>query len=498
MNETRRLTTLVGLMAVMAVGLAIVSTYMFYTAYFEQQRQRLAELASSQAQLIETIARDAQAIDETEPKLGVREKAFKLVTEANKRFEGIGDTGEFVLAYLDGESMHWLSRPHFADRDLPAPVAYPEATIAAPLREAFEGKSGAVIGSDHRDVEVLAAYEPVSVLSLGIVAKMDMAEIRTPFIQAGALFSALGLLSVLLTSFGVFKVGQANIKRLKNLVSELTTSYETQELLVEERTAELKSELTMRELIEQSLLRAKREADAASRAKSEFLANMSHELRTPLNSIIGFSEVLKMEMFGVLGNDKYKAYAEDINRSGSHLLELINEILDVSKIEAGALSLDEHAFDLRQTVEDCTGMVMEHARQGDIEITCDYSDQIPSLIADPLRVKQMVLNLLTNSVKFTPRGGSVHVAVHAHSDAGMEIEVADTGIGIAPEDQDQVLQPFGQATRDASVATQEGTGLGLPMVKMLIELHGGSLKLTSAKGLGTQVLLRFPKERMVA
>lgn len=497
MNERRRLFELIGLMAALVLIVTTLSIFVFYDAHFEQQRTRLTELVKSQARLIEAVARDEFSNGDGQNAASASATTLAQIRAAQSKFEGIGKSGEFVLAYLKGDTITWLSRRRFGTQDIPAPIPFTGTSLGGPMREALKDRSGSVVGLDYRGIEVLAAHEPVSVLNLGIVAKIDLAEIRAPFVSAGLLFAGIGILIVLITGFLIYRIGQPTIQRLDSVVTALRKSHDEQEQLVEERTAELQSELTMRELIEKSLIGAKKEADEASRSKSEFLANMSHELRTPLNSIIGFSDVLKMEMFGKLGDPKYKDYAGDINRSGTHLLELINEILDVSKIEAGALSLDEQSFDLTQTVDECIAMVAERARLAELEITSAFSDTLPHLIADPLRVKQMILNLLTNSIKFTPKGGRVHISVHAHPEAGMEIEVADTGIGIDEKYLDQVLKPFGQADRDASVTTQEGTGLGLPMVKMLIELHGGSMKLTSTKGQGTQIRLRFSKDRVL-
>ncbi len=496
-KERRRLFTLIGLMALLAVSVAAVSTFLMYDAYFEQQKIHLQELAKSQARLIEAISRFEKTPGATEPAQGVLDRTLAQIRDAHEEFSGFGQTGEFALAYRAGNRIFWLTENRMQGASGSTSTAF-DSLSATPMGLALEGRSGSLIGQDERGLPVLAAFEPVAALNLGIVAKISLSEIRHPFIRAGILFSGIGILLVLLMGLVFYRVGIPLVSHLQGALNDLKRSHDEQESIIEERTAELRSELTMREMIEGSLIEAKTEADKANHTKSQFLANMSHELRTPLNSIIGFSEILKHEMFGPLENEKYQSYAVDINNSGTHLLTLINEILDVSKIEAGAFTLDEEIFDPVVPLQESLRMVEDRAHKAGIQLTTDVSGDLPHLKADQLRVKQMLLNLLTNSIKFTPQNGNVHVSMHGHLDAGLEIEVADTGIGIAEKDIEQVLLPFGQALRNPMVNHEEGTGLGLPLIKMLIEQHGGTMKLTSHVGQGTQVTLRFPKERVSA
>ena len=244
----------------------------------------------------------------------------------------------------------------------------------------------------------------------------------------------------------------------------------------------------------QRLQVAKLGAEAANRAKSEFLANMSHELRTPLNAIIGFSEVLKSQVFGPL-TERYRAYAGDIFTSGSHLLELINEILDLSKLEAGQFELHEEAIDIRDAINGCLRLVETQAERGKIRLSSAIEDGIPRVRADDRRLRQVLINLLSNAVKFTPEGGRVWLSCFRRGNQ-LAIAISDSGIGMAPEDIPKALEPFGQI--DSKISRKyEGTGLGLPLAKHLVEVHGGTLAVESRINAGTTVTILLPRERLI-
>ena len=241
-------------------------------------------------------------------------------------------------------------------------------------------------------------------------------------------------------------------------------------------------------------LAAKLEAERASRAKTEFLAHMSHELRTPLNAVLGFTELMIKETLGPLGSARYRVYAQDIHDSGSRLLALIEDILDLSRIEAGRMVLHEETTDPGAAVELAAAAVRPLAERRGIRLDVDVAPGLPMLYADVDALQQMVNNLASNAVKFTPEGGHVALSASHLPDGGVGLMVADTGIGIAPEELPRLLEPFGRADGYRASAA-EGTGLGLPIVKRLVELHGGRLELSSEPGHGTTAILLFPAAR---
>jgi signal transduction histidine kinase len=242
--------------------------------------------------------------------------------------------------------------------------------------------------------------------------------------------------------------------------------------------------------LERKVLEKTAELEAANRHKSEFLANMSHELRTPLNAIIGFSDVMLNGMAGPMSEDQ-KEFAADIRDSGKHLLTLINDILDLSKIEAGRMELDVARFDLRAAVDNCATLIRERVLRHRLVLRCAPATMPSHWVADERKLKQVLINLLSNAVKFTPPGGEITVEAREEGDA-LALCVADTGVGIAREDQEAIFHEFHQL-RAAGIARQEGTGLGLALSRRLVELHGGTLTVASEPGRGSRFTARFPR-----
>jgi len=272
---------------------------------------------------------------------------------------------------------------------------------------------------------------------------------------------------------------------------------------LQDRIADLEEVQRKLELQGQDLTRladdlktARDEAETASLAKSEFLAAMSHELRTPLNAIIGFSDVMKEETLGAMGSALYRDYANDINSSGLHLLSLINDVLDLSKVESGMEVLHEEVLNVPLVIDTVVRLVSRHAEVSGIVLEQDLPEGLPGLRADERKVKQILTNLVSNAVKFTTAGGRVTIQARCGASGGYVFEVADTGIGIAPKDIPKALTQFVQVDSVLN-RKHQGTGLGLPLAKTLVELHGGTLQLKSELGIGTKVTLCFPAERTV-
>lgn len=244
-----------------------------------------------------------------------------------------------------------------------------------------------------------------------------------------------------------------------------------------------------------NLFHAREQESRANRAKSDFLANMSHELRTPLNSIIGFAEMVKLQAIGPVENKRYLEYAGHIHSSGKHLLDLINDMLDLAKVESGKLELEEEVIDFAQIYESCRALLEHRIIADGLNVFLILPEFPPLLLADKRKILQILFNLLSNAMKHTPKGGRIVTSVSTHPEAGFIFSITDNGVGMAPADIPRALEPFGQVG-DPLVKDDIGTGLGLPLTKALAELHGGTLVLSSQLGLGTTATVKLPASRI--
>ena len=343
------------------------------------------------------------------------------------------------------------------------------------FRETFSSISGEVV-----DRHIVESYVPIRGANGEIEGVFELYADVTPTVQAVERRTN-GLTAGLMVLF--FLVYGALFLTVRHADGFIKRQY-----------AELQDTVRQRELAEEKMDRAREQAEAASRAKTAFLANMSHELRTPLNAIMGFSEVIKEGSLGPVGNAKYVDYAADIHISAQHLLGLINDVLDLSRIEAGKPTLNEEAVDPGETIRSCLSMVKQEAQLKNVDLSIELPGGGPPLLADERLLKQIFINLLSNAVKFTREDGRVTVTRDISADGRQTFRVRDTGIGIAAEEIPKILEPFTQV--ETTLARQhQGSGLGLALAKKLVELHDGTLEIESEVGEGTVVTVRFPKER---
>lgn len=298
---------------------------------------------------------------------------------------------------------------------------------------------------------------------------------------------------------GVRSTGEMRVTRKNGGIANTLVTTATLELSNNRRfQVTTVTDITMRKQMELSLRKAKEQADSANHAKSSFLANMSHELRTPLNAIIGFSEMIMNETFGPVGHAKYKEYLGDVHLSARHLLEIINEVLDMSKIEAGRVELDEKLVDMPVLLDSVTRIMLSRAFSSGLEIVQNVDKNLPGLYADPRLIRQIVINLVTNALKYSKEGGKIIITANIDDHKNMRIVVKDEGVGIAEDRLEEALEPFSQVSDPVESRGFQGTGLGLPLAKAMTELHDGKLTLESSLGQGTTVTLIFPKDRVNA
>jgi signal transduction histidine kinase len=343
-----------------------------------------------------------------------------------------------------------------------------------------------VLVSDWRGGQVAQAGAPqdafVFRVNVPIIASAEIVGSVTVAASLEPLFAKLGLLMGIGIALGAAIYGCVHRLPLRALRSTMASLAETQN--------ELRAQVARTEAALEIARSEQNRSEQASRMKSEFLANMSHELRTPLNGIIGFSDLMQMQAFGAL-NERYRSYSEDINKCGNHLLKIINDILDVAKIEAGRLTLEAKPIDLDDLLGECAGMLQPQAESSGVALTVVAEPYSPRIVGDRVKLQQVLLNLLSNAIKFTPRGGTVTAAARDGRPGWAEMVVADTGIGMTSEEIALAFQPFRQVD-NSHTRKYQGTGLGLTLARALTKLHHGALDVSSEPGRGTTVTVRLP------
>ena len=378
-----------------------------------------------------------------------------------------------------------------------------------PVQEIVKGQTGVtVFDAPFLGADAVAAFTTVEGVGWGVLVIQPLNELREKaqeVSRSAMTVVAIGMLAALMIGTLVAycmtrplrAVSQA-ARRMAAGDAEARTPVSKGALVPDEVRDLQISFNVMAEAMERSKRdehEARLRAEEANRSKSAFLANMSHELRTPLNAILGFSEVILAETFGKIGSNRYAEYLRDIRVSAGHLLELINDLLDLSRIEAGAVKLNEAWIDLTEALDESASMFREKCVSGDLDLVVDVSGVPVAILADERALRQILINLLSNAVRHTPAGGGITLGARADAAGGLNIFVADTGVGIPATDLERVLQPFEQVTGEQG-RQHEGTGLGLSIVKELVDLHGGELKLESEVGRGTTVNFRLPPARV--
>ena len=382
-------------------------------------------------------------------------------------------------------------------------------TIDYPARisvVAADGNPVTILGDDP-SWPYIEATSPI-MDGIRVVGKISTS-VNVGTIIANSLWLFLGGLAFSVFGFVFIRLGpidyiDQSLSTVRKLNQELDTLVDELEAKIDEKAHDLlvanqrlTTEIESKRFIESELRLAKDVAESANQAKSEFLAQMSHELRTPLNAIIGFSEVIGFQMIGPVGNERYVEYANDIHQAGHSLLELLADVLDIARIEAGALDLEETQVYLPKVLIFARNLFAKKAEDAGIELELRVLEDGPIVRGDARRIKQIVVNLLSNAVKYTRRGGRVTAAAFMDPNGKIVVEVQDTGIGIGASDMEKIFRPFSRS-RNPTVRDIDGSGLGLPLCKELIELHGGTIELASSPDSGTTARVTFPLERSVA
>ncbi len=458
------------------LAVLLLSVYFLYQVSFDMQRDRLMDIVYSQKHLIESVALFDSKYSTNEIEGGAFEATLLQVKDAHLNNVNFRETGEFLFAQLKKNKIHFLMKVRHESEKVSKSIAYKGTKDAEPMRRALSGETGSIIALDYRSEMVLAAFAPIDVLNIGIVAKIDLKELQTPFYTV-VIYG--GLASMLLISLVVFWFFKENKKLLAGL-----------ENAVRSRTFELESAFNEIQAHQDQLLISKKEAEQANHAKSDFLARMSHELRTPMNAILGFTQILELNPKSTL-SDKEKRNLQMVSSAGNHLLELINEVLDLSSIESKEIKLALEIVDIIPIVDNVISISKSMAEEKGVSLEYENIPQDSCFVlADPLRFKQVVLNLLSNAIKYNISDGSVVVSYEKERNRTLRIGVRDTGHGISNDKKSKIFKPFERF--DADSEQIEGTGIGLTITKQLVELMNGTIGFESTAGEGSFFYIDVP------
>ncbi|MBW8011074.1 MAG: hypothetical protein FVQ83_07520 [Chloroflexi bacterium] len=461
MSERRRIFYMILIMVMVALAAAIVSIGVLYQAAFDEQEARLVETAQSQARLIEAVARFDAEQSRDYPG-GSWEATLSQVREAHENYEGFGETGEFTLAQLEGNMIVFLLNHRHRDLQDPDPVSF-DSERAEPMRLALSGFSGTVVGLDYRGEVVLAAHEPVAELDMGIVAKIDLAEVRQPFIWAGLIAGIIVVVLIVFAALGFLRMSNPIIKRLEDSLETLQTYSGRLEEMVEDRTKEL-------EEAHETMIRTEKLAFLG-----ELAGGVGHELRNPLGVIT--NAVYYLESTQPVSAEKLEEYLGIIASEALGASRIVGELLDYARVQQS----QREFIAISELVSD----VLEKSPPPEnINVAANLSQELPPSFIDAQQIKQVFTNLVTNAYQAMPQGGELIISTHVEN-GQIQLSIADTGMGISEDNMKKLFEPL-------FTTKARGIGLGLALSNRLVEANGGNILVESEEGKGATFIVSLP------